>query len=79
MPEVSETNKLEIMIELPADTVESLIELARKVRDGGDSEIGISEIVTSAVRVFMESGIDISGAEDEQEIIERIRDYRMPN
>jgi hypothetical protein len=80
MPEVSHTNKLELMIDMPTEMVDCLNELARRARDGGRSEIGISEIVTSAVRTFiMESGIDISGVENEEEIIRRIKSGRMPN
>jgi hypothetical protein len=73
MPEVSETNNFDMMIDMPEEMVIRLNQLTAKVQEGGNSKIGIAEITRAAISALLiENEVDISGVQNEEELTERI-------
>lgn len=59
---------LRVPITMPAEMFEGLESLSIKAKVTGGKKLANTELVRAAVNVLLNSGIDISGCKDEEEV-----------
>lgn len=63
---------LRIPITMPPEMVEGLNALSLKAKITGGRKLATTELVRAAVRFMMESGIDIQGCKNEDDVVTAI-------